>query len=356
MYKRRPYWHILIVTFVFLSIEVLAYLINPFENPWSSYKYVSYGEFAWTYLYCLFVSWGILRAGSFIASFLNKKLPWTSSPLSRFLLQMVLLILTVGLLWGLDLILRFAFGSPTLTQEQSLSVWQFYIASVIVSILVSMVHTGAFMLERWQVSMSEAAELRVKALELKEVAMESELLSLRLQLDPHFMFNNFNTLSELINEDANTASKFLDNLSRVYRYMIQNLKKDLVRLEDEIRFLEAYLYLIRIRHGDNVQVEIDLDKVLMGRSIPPITLQLLVENAIKHNIASKASPLLIRVYQSDPSQVCVRNNLQRIPSTIFSTKLGLQNIKDRYLLLGGVMPVIEESEGHFTVRLPLLDF
>ena len=183
--------------------------------------------------------------------------------------------------------------------------------------------------------------------------MQAELQSLKLQLDPHFMFNNFSTLSELINEDPAVASEFLDNLSRVYRYMIQNLRKDLVQLKVEIEFLKAYIYLMKIRHGDNMQVLIHLNEAVMESLIPPVTLQMLTENAIKHNIATTDSPLIIQI-NCEGGHITITNNLQRIAHAMPSTGMGLRNITDRYRILSGHEPVITETDTAFYVALPVL--
>lgn len=280
-------------------------------------------------------------------------LPWTRSPLLRFLVQTILIVAsTMLLIFFQGQIYKLIFNDMPLTQQELLETWQFFVAIIIVSLFVSAVHTGHYLLNRWKASISEAKNLQLKAMEMKEIAMQSELQSLKMQLDPHFMFNNFSTLSELINEDRETAIRFLENLSRVYRYMIQNLKKDIVLLSDEVAFVKAYCYLIHIRHADNVQVLFDLDEESLNLYIPPISLQLLVENAIKHNIATKEQPLIITIISNDRREIIVCNNLQRISSAFPATGIGLKNIIDRYRILSEEqLPVIEETTAHFCVTL-----
>ncbi|MBO9638346.1 sensor histidine kinase [Siphonobacter aquaeclarae] len=354
--KYNRFVRLVLVLVVFVLIYFLAFLMNPFSPSWKEYANHSAADLAIEIALSLLLGWAIIEVSTGIAHWLERRLPWTSSPLRRFLLQTTLTVVSVVfLLVFQDLVFRIIYGECCFSQQESLELWQFFVVSVLVSILVSTVHTGYFLLQRWKTSMSEAADLRVKTLELKEIAMQAELQSLKLQLDPHFMFNNFSTLSELINDDPAVATRFLDNLSRVYRYMIQNVKRDLVQLGDELAFVKAYLYLIRIRHGENVQVTIGVGDEARKRAIPPITLQLLIENAIKHNVATASQPLRITV-TADDDWLYVINNLQPIPNPMPSTGTGLANITDRYRILSGRLPEVSQGLTEFTVVLPLLDF
>jgi len=316
----------------------------------------------------LLIEWGVMMLfcglitefSLISARWMDKRIPWEKWPLKRFIAQLFCQVLSVFLLLTiLNVVLTFIFGPPQDLKENSpekLDEWQFVFVCVMVSILISAVQTGNYLLERWKTSMLEAAELKLNAAELKQIAMQAELQSLKLQLDPHFMFNNFSTLSALIEEDKNTALSFLENLSRVYRYMIINLHNDIITLREELKFIQAFAFLIKIRHGDNVDIQTDIPETINSRGIPPITLQLLIENAIKHNVASAAQPLHIRIYLNEAGLLTVSNNIQLIPTNIPSTKLGLENIRNRYRLLSDLSTAIKEENGQFMVMLPLLDF
>lgn len=307
-------------------------------------------------VFSLLQCWAIIESSVFISKFLDKKLTWTKAPKQRVFVQLILVIFIVTLvIYVQHLYYKKEYGEPK-NPEQTTSIWQFFLVGVIVSIFVSAFHTGYSLLEYWKISMSETAELKIKSLELKEVAMQSELQSLKLQLDPHFMFNNFSTLAGLINEDTKLANGFLDNLSKVYRYMIINLKKNLVTLQEEIHFVQSYIYLIHIRHGDNVIIEMEIPGEFTHRYIPPISLQLLIENAIKHNTATKDMPLLISIsIDSNTDFLWVKNNLQRIENSLQNTGLGLNNIINRYKILSDKAPIITETKIGFQVGLPLLN-
>ncbi|WP_192348714.1 sensor histidine kinase [Algoriphagus sp. Y33] len=343
------------VIVVFILVYLLYYLINPFGDFLGRFGQMLFPELMEEILIGLVQSWIIVEASVFISKFLDKKLSWNYTPMLRIGVQLVLVIsVATAVLYLQHLYYTKEYGAP-LDSEETISIWQFFVGGLIVSIFVSSFHTGYSLLEYWKESMAETAELKIKTLKLKEVAMQSELQSLKLQLDPHFMFNNFSTLSALINEDKEIANRFLDNLSQVYRYMIINLKKNLVTLQEEITFVKSYNYLILIRHGENVRIDMNVPEEFTGRYIPPIGLQLLIENAIKHNRATQAMPLQISIsVDRETGFLWVKNNLQRIANPLQTTGLGLRNIINRYGILSDKVPVIEEKANSFEVGLPLL--
>ncbi|WP_212003909.1 sensor histidine kinase [Chitinophaga sp. HK235] len=354
------YYRIFIIPMIFLLYYLLSYLVNPYSESWSRMSKLSWRELIIEWTIMMIFCWLITELSLITARWMDRWIPWERWPIRRFIAQLFGQIISVGILLSiLYVTLSLIFGPPEekpATIPEKLDEWQFVFVCVMLSILISAVHTGNFFLQRWKTSMLEASELELKAAELRQIAMQSQLQSLKLQLDPHFMFNNFSTLSALIEEDKDTALSFLENLSRVYRYMIVNLNNDIITLGAELRFIQAYIYLIRIRHGNNVDIQITIPDSITNRGIPPITLQLLIENAIKHNVASGEQPLHIRIYQQEEGKLTVSNNTQRIPNVIPSTKLGLENIKNRYGLLSDQAPEIKEENSMFMVTLPLLDF
>lgn len=357
--KQKYNWKLRIglSAFVLFTVYAINFILDPYASTWTELLSCSKFELAFDLLLTFLFCWLIIESSIRISNRLERFMSWTRSPLLRFFVQTMLIIFsTLFLIYIQGKIYEWIFGDMPLTQQEFLETWQFFVVIIIVSLFVSAVQTGYFLLNRWKVSISEAKNLELKAMKLKEIAMQSELQLLKMQIDPHFMFNNFSTLSELINEDKETATRFLENLSRVYRYMIQNLKKDIISLSDEVTFVKAYCYLIHIRHADDVQIVFDLNEKSLDFYIPPISLQLLVENAIKHNIATKEQPLIITITSNDRQQIKVCNNLQRISSTFSTTGVGLKNITDRYrILTEKQLPVIEETSTRFCVTLPLFN-
>lgn len=357
--KKRNNWLIKLglSLLVLIVINTLTFLVQPNNLHWiappDQSNFLFFMELFVTYLFSL----GIIEGSILIAKVLEPRITWTLFPIKRFVLQtFLIIILVLFLIYLQGLYYYIIYGDTRLNEEDMLVGWQFVIVSTITALFVSAVHTGYSLLKKWKDSITEATDLEIKTLEFKEIAMNAELESLKSQLNPHFMFNNFSTLSELIAQDPNTATIFLDNLSRVYRYMIQNIKRNIIPLKDEISFVKAYFYLLEIRHGNNIRLNIELTDEVLRSNIPPITLQLLVENAIKHNIATQEQPLFIDIISTGDKYLVVTNNLQRITAPYPSTGIGLKNIENRYrILTGSTLPSITETDTCFSVMLPLLN-
>ena len=220
-----------------------------------------------------------------------------------------------------------------------------YVYSILTT-FISGIYTNAYYLSSYM-----EAETEKKRLEM--VAMQAQLGALKRQIDPHFMFNNFIILSELIVEDSLLAGKFLDKLSKVYRYVIQNFDKNLIAVREELAFLESYLYLMEIRYEGAVIVEIAPQLREIEGNIPPVSLQLLVENALKHNRFSEKSPLKIEIL-SENGCVAVKNTFQPLVVGSESTGIGQRNIRERYALLSDKEPQIRCGEGVYSVYLPVI--
>lgn len=189
--------------------------------------------------------------------------------------------------------------------------------------------------------------------ELKQEKLKQDYSSLQDQLNPHFLFNNLSVLKSLIMYDKETALNFTQNFTDVYRYVLKSQHQVLINLTDEIEFIDAYIALHKERLGDGLEVSLSLDKELIDYKMAPLTLQLLIENAIKHNIVSKETPLHIQI-TSDEQYLTVSNNIQ-LKEASYSTKTGLKNLIKRYELIGGLKIIIEQDEYNFGVKVPLID-
>ncbi|ADB37833.1 sensor histidine kinase [Spirosoma linguale] len=183
---------------------------------------------------------------------------------------------------------------------------------------------------------------------------EMQMRALQSQINPHFLFNGLNTLSSLIDEDPHQAGEFVDELSKVYRYLLRSNEHELTTLSIELRFISSYFHLLKTRFGCSVSLDIDVDKTYQEALLPPLTLQLLVENAVKHNVVIAQKPLKIRIRTTPDNVLIVENSLQRKTLRVESNGVGLSNIAVKYQLLNQQQPVIQEHEGWFQVKLPLL--
>ncbi len=184
--------------------------------------------------------------------------------------------------------------------------------------------------------------------------MRGQLESLRNQVNPHFFFNSLNTLSYLIPESPGKAVNFVQKLSKAYRYILEIREKELVSLEEELGFLESYNCLLKERFGENLLIKIQVPKAFYQFQVVPLCLQMLFENAIKHNIISAQHPLSIEVFIENGDRLIVQNNLQRKNQEIPSTKIGLENICNRYKLVSDRKVEIVETDQNFRVVLPIL--
>lgn len=223
--------------------------------------------------------------------------------------------------------------------------------SLLLAIALNMIATSLweadYTFNKWKESLAEKEKLQ-------QLTINHEFETLKSQVNPHFLFNCFNTLSSLISEDRAKAEIFLDELSKVYRYLLRNNKESMTTLQTEVKFIESYYRLLQTRHGEAVQLKIDIDKKYEQYMLPTLSLQLLVENVVKHNVVSKSQPLLIDIFTTSGKKLVVTNNLQSRIAKLQSNKVGLENIRSKYELIGQPgFQVLQDSKS-FSVVLPLI--
>ncbi|WP_111685256.1 sensor histidine kinase [Winogradskyella tangerina] len=187
---------------------------------------------------------------------------------------------------------------------------------------------------------------------LKQQSLQNEITALKNQINPHFLFNALNSLNSLVrgNDEATT---FVNELAYMYRYILQSGQQDLTTVKEELKFLNSYIYLIKARYRDRFSIEINIPEDSMRKSLPTLSLQLLVENAIKHNEISEAHPLNVSIYMKDEMLV-VENKIRPRATLVHSTGKGLENINKRYKLLMGEHITISDHNNIFIVKLPLI--
>lgn len=216
-----------------------------------------------------------------------------------------------------------------------------------INLVFETLYESDFVLEKYKETLREKQRL-------EEQSLYSEFSSLKNQVNPHFLFNCFNTLSSLITEDKKRAEQFLDELSKVYRYLLRNNEDGLSTVKNEIRFIQSYYRLLQTRHGEAVQLNIEIDKRYDAYLLPSLSLQLLVENVVKHNVLSKNKPLVIDIFTTAGNKLVVNNNLQRRTVKAPSNKVGLENIRAKYSLLKQPGFQVMEDKNNFTVVLPII--
>jgi LytS/YehU family sensor histidine kinase len=177
---------------------------------------------------------------------------------------------------------------------------------------------------------------------------------LKQQVNPHFLFNSLNVLTSLIKLEPDLAEKFSEQLSKVYRYVLENKDNELVDLNTELNFLDAYIFLLNIRFVGKLNVNLSIPEKNRNDKIIPLAMQLLIENAIKHNVMSKMNPLVLDIFIDSTNCLNIINNLQERPSQIVSTGVGLKNILNRYKLLELPVPTFEKTKNQFIAKIQLI--
>ncbi len=203
--------------------------------------------------------------------------------------------------------------------------------------------------------MSKLKKSQIETEKFKKESMEAQFEALKNQINPHFLFNSFNVLSNLVYKDPDTSSEFIQQLSKVYRYLLKNQEQKLVKVKVEMEFLKSYIYLLSIRFDENLLIKNNLERDINEFYIAPASLQLLIENAIKHNIVSNKKPLIIEIFNENYDYLAVKNNLQTKQVSESSTSVGLKNIMRRYKFISDQRVVVEKTNDHFLVKIPLVE-
>jgi LytS/YehU family sensor histidine kinase len=223
---------------------------------------------------------------------------------------------------------------------------QIYAANITMHFAIASIYESIRNFHFWEVS-----ELEKEKLEKEH--LNSQLEGLKSQVNPNFLFNSLNTLIHLIPEDAQRSVNFVQQLAKIYRYFLETENEKIVPLKQEMDFVTSYTFLLKERFGDNLHIEIDDKNACKDCLVIPFSLQLLLENCIKHNIISNDKPLYINILINNDF-LFVKNNLQLKNQNQESTGVGLKNIENRYRLLGKETMKVEKMETEFCVMLPLL--
>ncbi|RSK48770.1 sensor histidine kinase [Hymenobacter rigui] len=343
--SRLTWWRTLLIMTLLALLVTLSSCPACVQNP---RKLAINFAHSWCYTV------GLWLVNSYPQEWLNRHVDWRAQPMRRFLVSV-----GFSLVASLAVILLISAGSMLLFWHEPLSVllrpqvWKQFLMPLLITVVISLfLHSRSFLLE-WR-------EASVRAERLEKENAQAQADSLRRQLDPHFLFNSLNALTSLVEEnDPVRASRFIRQLSQVYRYVLDSQDQEVVTLAEELKFGEAYLFLQRTRLGEGLQVERHFPAAAQLDSwlVPPLALQLLLENAIKHNATSQRNPLRITLtLDEDARTLTVRNSRQaRRLAEGESAGVGLKNLQARYAYLTPRPVLIEESAAEFTVVLPLLE-
>ncbi|WP_449388868.1 2TM domain-containing protein [Chryseobacterium lineare] len=309
------------------------------------------GNFLLTIIISFMYSFVLSIGNGLINDFLNKKFPWSEATTKRAIVSIVSILIANIIMVYFCNYMNFVVFQKVATTEQYFSGKYNFINwfTINIALLISaFLHAKGFMEELKKTSKKEVVEQKLIA-----KSANAQFESLKNQLDPHFLFNSLNVLSSLIDENPKQAQKFTASMSKIYRYVLEQKDKELVTVEDELEFAKTYCELLKTRFEDSVGFVFDVKKEDYRKFVVPLSLQLLLENCIKHNFATSSKPLLIKIF-SENDTLCIENNLQVREQIKESSGIGLPNIVQRYSLLTKKNVFIEKSEDYFKVKLPVI--
>src|SRR5258707_9255138 len=277
-------------------------------------------------------------AAFLVDRWLDNKISWREAFLSRFLFGLVanlFVVLSIALFLTINLMKVF--------QADSMKI----VVLLAVSLFIYEIIYG------WFYSYRYYAHTQVERLRLERWQLELQFESLKSQISPHFLFNCLNTISSLLYKDVALTEEFIRRMADTFRYVLKNHKQKFVSLKEEIDFVKSFHYLLRVRFEDNFKLEINLPKELMSTPVPPLTLQLLVENAVKHNRVTKDLPLTVTISSHANNRLTVSNTKTEAIPGKSGFSIGLDNIKRRYAFFTNEQVVVKNDE-QFSIQLPIL--
>ena len=330
-------FRLIFIPFFGIAIPLITGMING--------KNFSNWEVKLSFLYTIMIAMVIWEGNRFLLFSLRSYFDWINKPLQK--IAVLILSITFYSVPVSVLLLAgwYKLFSPTAVNWNIIT--ESTLIILIAVIFITHVYETVFLVKE-----SESEMIRNEQLERAKA--EAELEALKNQIDPHFIFNSLNTLSHLIEEKPLKAKQFNDNLAEVYRYILQNKARDLVLLREEVEFLRSYFLLLQIRFEKAVQLKISIDSGIPDQYlIPPISLQILAENAIKHNEFSESTPLLLEI-EMKGEELIAQNWVRRKALRKTSSRIGLQNLRERYKLITNKEIAIIDEGNRFIVKLPVL--
>jgi sensor histidine kinase YesM len=321
---------------------ILLSLFIPIIIGHADYPVFTWGYFRYDVLQGMIYTIILWEGNLFL---LDKMKAWFPDPdMTRkrlFLLAISVTVFSASVsILGCFTISQYLFDDPPTRQK----VFGHLNSTLLLTYFIVALYEGADYFKRYKEGLVENERI------MKEkIITQFELL--KQQTSPHFLFNSLNTLISIIPDDPDLAVKYTQHLSNVYRYVLQNKDQNWVSLETELKFVKSFFFLNKIRFGEHVALNINIDKAKQKQMVAPLSLQILIENALKHNTISMEKPLTIEISETD-GKLVVKNNLQR-KNNSEGTKVGLQNIINRYRHLSGKTVQVMETSDFFTVSIPL---
>jgi hypothetical protein len=287
------------------------------------------------------IMWLGVRA---IVIYLWREYPWVKNPAKH-------LVIEIGAILGytavVGLLLYFLYKASGVETDFKKDLPQNVFFTLMITFLITSIHEGIFFYRQWKTWYHRSEKL-------EEENIRSQYETLKSQINPHFLFNNLNTLASLIEETPSDAVDYVNRTADYYRKILNLRGQEIITVSEELELVNDYFFLQKKRFGENLHLSISIPESLLPTLVAPLTLQMLVENAIKHNIISSEKPLNIELTAENDSYIQVRNNLQKRTESAPSSKLGLKNITERYNYLSTSKVEIIITSFTFTVSVPVL--
>ncbi|MES2513139.1 MAG: histidine kinase [Bacteroidota bacterium] len=316
---------------------LLHYISVPVNGPG-----IQFIDFLMSIIITIIIWEGNLR----LDHFLNARFSWVSSPCKRIMVQLPVTIIYTAVIMYVSMLAFNMYVCKLPLESKNAFMSTSLIIGVMIAIILLSIEIGHQFFGHWKASLVEIEHHKTQV-------MQAQLQNLKSQINPHFLFNNMSVLSSLVYKDQDKAVDFINQLSKVYRYLLDNKDNELVSLNEELAFIRSYTYLLQIRFDTNITFEINIPDEAKRKLLPPMALQILVENAIKHNEISEAQPLNVSI-KTENDWLEVSNNLQLRSQSEPSCKTGLNNIRDRYSYFTEKLIDITEDAKSFHVKIPLL--
>lgn len=278
-----------------------------------------------------------------IVTYTWHKYPWESMPIKHLIIEVLLILSLLSLYMVFGAFYLCFKGNSSISNALQLHIVEI-IFTVLITFLITTIHEAVFFYQQWKLNFS-------KSISLEKDNLEARYNALKSQVNPHFLFNSLNSLMSLLDNNPK-AEQYVQNLSEYLRYVLISNSKEEVTLQEELENLEKFFHLQKLRFDENLIVEINIKTTSLPLHIPPLALQMLVDNCIKHNIISTKNPLFIKIFD-DGKSITVQNNLQ-IKQTEESTGQGLKNIEGRYRFISNEPIKIMSDDKQFSVTIPLI--
>jgi two-component system LytT family sensor kinase len=291
--------------------------------------------------------WLMIKA---LSNYLDKKIPFSQNVSRRMFMQIGSSLLLFAPVFIFFVVVAKPY-LPAFANKQFIT-----LASVLLIVMIILLNLGLsayYFFRQWQQSVEEKAALQVQAAEMGKDKSVMQYHHLRNQVNPHFLFNTFTSLDGLIQTNPELASEFVRHLSKVYRYVLEHKENEVVSLETEIDFIKHYISLLHIRYNSVLEINMDISSPAKEKGIVMVTLQMLIDNAIKHNALQAENPLKIRIWDED-EYLHIHNTKQLRKQIEASNKQGLQQLKELYSYLTSKAVIINDAGKTFEINLPLL--